>query len=215
MATPSIAPNIIITPSKGKGDTEISVKAKNVHTGRVPRTQESIAQVVRGINSVTLTTIEAAKPLFVEFDNESPTIGKEGGVLKITGKSNAATLNFTISVEATISITTPESYKANSVVTNNNTAIEDDPGASNEYPFEVEFNIPANKTVEALSASLIVTPDDTADSAKTASITQAAGDPYLYIDETGTTEYTVNLDQTGSAKTVSIISNTDWTFLNE
>lgn len=215
MATPSIAPNITITPSKGNGDTIISVKATEIHTGRLPRTQESIAQVVDGINSVTLTTIEAAKPLFVEFDTESLTIDKEGGVLKITGKSNAATLNFTISEGATISITTPASYKANSVVTDNNTAIEGDPGASNEYLFEVEFNIPANKTVNALSASLVVTPDDTADSAKTASITQAAGDPYLYINEIGTTEYTVNLDQTGSAENVSIISNTDWTFLNE
>lgn len=215
MATPSIAPNITITPSQGNGDKVISVKATKIHTGRVPRTQESIAQVVGGINSVTLTTIEAAKPLFVEFDNESPTIGKEGGVLKITGKSNAAKLNFKISDEPTIPITTPTSYTANSVVTDNDTAIDSDPGASNEYPFEVDFDIPANKTVEALLASLIVTPDDTPDSAKTASITQDAGDPYLYINEDGTIEYNVDLDQDGSVKTVSIISNTEWTFLNE
>ena len=212
MAKRSIASNITITPSQGSGDTNISVKATKVHTGRVARTQESIAQVVGGTNIVKLTTIEVAKPLFVEFDTESPTIGKEGGVLKITGKSNAAKLNFTISVGATIPITTPTSYKANSVVTNNNVAIAGDPGASNEYPFEVEFNIPANTTVNALSASLIVTPDDTPASAKTASIAQTAGEAYLYINENGTTEYTINLDQNGSAKTVSIISNTNWTF---
>lgn len=212
MAKRSIASNITITPSQGSGDTNISVKATKVHTGRVSRTQESIAQVVGGTNTVKLTTIETAKPLFVEFDTESPTIGKEGGVLKITGKSNAAKLNFTISAGATIPITTPTSYKANSVVTNNNVAIAGDPGASNEYPFEVEFNIPANTTVDALSASLIVTPDDTPASAKTASITQTAADKYLYINENGTTEYTINLDQDGSAKTVSIISNTNWTF---
>ena len=212
MAKRSIASNITITPSKGSGDTNISVKAASVHTGRVARIQESIAQVVGGINTVKLTTVETAKPLFVEFDTESPTIGKDGGVLKITGKSNAAKLNFTISAGATIPITTPTSYKANSVATNNNVAITGDPGASNEYPFEVEFNIPDNKTVDVLSASLIVTPDDTPASAKTASITQTAGNPYLYINENGTTEYTINLDQDGSAKTVSIISNTNWTF---
>ena len=212
MAKKSIASNITITPSQGSGDTIISVKATKVHTGRVARTQESIAQVVGGTNTVKLTTVEAAKPLFVTFDTNTPTIGKNGGVLKITGKSNAAKLNFTISAGATIPITTPTSYKANSVVTNNNVAIADDPGASNEYPFEVEFNIPANTTVDALSASLIVTPDDKSASAKTASITQAAGDAYLYINTHGTTEYTINLDQNGTAKTVSIISNTNWTF---
>ena len=212
MAKRSIAPNITITPSQGSGNTNISVKATKVHTGRVARTQESIAQVVGGTNTVKLTTVEAAKPLFVTFDTETPTIGKNGGVLKITGKSNAAKLNFTISAGATIPITTPASYKANSVVTNNNVAIVGDPGASNEYPFEVEFNIPANTTVNALSVSLIVTPDDKSASAKTASITQAAGEAYLYINENGTTEYTVNLNQNGTAKTVSIISNTNWTF---
>lgn len=208
----SIASNIIITPSKGSGDTNISVKAANVHTGRVARTQESIAQVVGGTNTVKLTTIETAKPLFVTFDTETPTIGKNGGVLKITGKSNAAKLNFTISSGPTIPIATPTSYKANSVVTDNNTAITGDPGASNEYPFEVEFNIPANTKVDALVAYLILVPDDTPGNAKTATITQAAGDPYLYINESGITEYTITLAQTGSAKTVSIISNTNWTF---
>lgn len=212
MATPSIASNITITPSQGSGDTNISVKAITVYTGRIARTQESIAQVVGGTNTVKLTTIEAAKPLFVTFDTETPTIGKDGGVLKITGKSNAAKLNFTISDGATIPITTPTSYKVNSVVTDNDAAIAGDPGASNEYPFEVEFNIPANTTVDALSASLIVTPDDTPESAKTASITQSPGDAYLYINEEGTTEYTVTLDQTGTAVNVNIISNTDWTF---
>ena len=212
MVKRNIASNITIIPSQGSGDTNISVKAIKVHTGRFVRTQESIAQVVGGTNTVKLITIETAKPLFVEFDTESPTIGKEGGVLKITGKSNAAKLNFTISAGATIPITTPTSYKANSVVTNNNVAIVGDPGASNEYPFEVEFNIPANTTVDALSASLIVIPDDTPASAKTVSITQASSDAYLYINENGTTEYTINLDQDGSAKTVSIISNINWTF---
>lgn len=212
MAKRGIASNITITPSQGNGDTQISVKAIKVHTGRIARTQESIAQVVGGTNTVKLTTVEAAKPLFVTFDTETHTIGKNGGVLKITGKSNAAKLNFTISAGATISITTPTSYKANSVVTNNNVAITDDPGASNEYIFEVEFDIPANTTVDALSASLVVTPDDESASAKTASIIQAAGDAYLYINTHGTTEYTINLDQNGTAETVSIISNTNWTF---
>ena len=208
----SIASNITITPSKGSGNTNISVKAVKVHTGRVVRTQESIAQVVGGTNTVKLTTIETAKPLFVEFDTGSPTIGKNGGILKITGKSNAAKLNFIISGGATIPITTPTSYKANSVVTENNVAIAGDPGASNEYTFEVEFSILANTTVSTLLASLVVTPDNTPASAETASITQAAGDPYLYINKTGTTEYTINLGQDGSAKTISIISNTNWTF---
>ena len=212
MAKRSIASNITITPSQGSGDTDISVKATKVHTGRVARIQESIAQVIGRTNTVKLTTIESAKPLFVAFDTESPTIGKEGGILKITGKSNAAKLNFIISAGTTIPIVTPTSYKANSVVTNNNVAIAGDPGADNEYPFEVEFNIPANTSVDTLLASLVVTPDDTPGSAKTASITQASGEAYLYINENGTTEYTVTLDQTGTAKTVSIISNTNWTF---
>lgn len=212
MAKRSITSNITITPSQGSGDTNISVQATNVHTGRVARIQESIAQVVGGTNTVKLTTIEAAKPLFVTFDTETPTIGKNGGVLKVTGKSNAAKLDFTISSGPTIPIVTPPTYTANSIVTDNNTAIPGDPGASNEYTFEVEFNIPANTRVDVLLAYLILVPDDTPGNAKTATITQSANDPYLYINESGTTEYTINLDQTGSAQTVSIISNTNWTF---
>ena len=155
--------------------------------------------------SVLSTVNQASKPEFVTIQPAALVV--KGGVqtLTLTGTSNSSKLTFSLGSGGTLSLILPSSYTANGVTVNNGEAITGDPGASQEYAFSIAFSdIPANTTVSALTAQVIVT--DNAGNTSTCTVTQAAGDATLSVSPAS-----VDLawDGNGSA-TFTVTSNTNW-----
>lgn len=192
--------------SSGNGNDTVSWTA-NPHTGREAR-QTTAVFAASGVESKSLNIIQSGKTEFVSFDSATASVDKTGGTLTITGKSNSSKLTFALTGNNGIGLVLPSQYKANSVNTNNGASIVGDPGASQEYAFEITFtNIPENTTIESLVSQLTVTPNSGSSAAATCTITQAAGDAYLTISPV-----TITIPAAGTpAQTVTVSSNTNWT----
>lgn len=194
-------------PSKtqGNGNDTVSWTA-TPHTGRESRqTQATFA--ASGVSpSPVLTIIQSGKAEYVAFDSVTAAVDKTGGTLTITGKSNSSKLTFSLTGANGIGLTLPSSYLANSVQTNNGTAITGDPGATQEYAFSITFtDIPENTSIEALVSQLTVKTNN--NQSAVCDITQAAGDAYLTISPT-----TITIPAAGTpAQSVTVSSNTNWT----
>lgn len=193
-----------VTPNKTSGSGNDTVSwTGSTHTGRSSRTTTATFSA-SGVESKTLTIIQAGKTEFVDLDNTA-TVAKTGGTVTISGTSNSSKLTFSLTGTDNIGLTLPASYTANSVSTTNGASITGDPGATQEYSFSITFsNIGANGSVSDLTAQLTVT--DNAGHTDTCTITQAAGDATLSISPT-----TINLTAAGVAdNSVTVTSNTSW-----
>jgi hypothetical protein len=197
-----------LNPSKtsGSGNDTVNVSALSDHTGRVAR---STVMTFKGSNvaDVPVTVNQAGKPEFVTLQ-ATASVNKQGGTLTISGTSNSSKLTFSLGSGATLLLTLPAQYNANSVATDNGVAITGDPGAGAEYPFSITFTgIGENTSIDELTAQLIVT--DNAGHEATCTITQAAGDAYLSVSPT-----TLNLDwnaySEGTSASATVTSNTTW-----
>lgn len=193
-----------VTPNKVSGSGNDSVSwTGSAHTGRSSRTTTATF-AASGVESKTLTIIQAGKTEFVDID-DTASVSKSGGTLTITGTTNSSKLTFALTGSNDIGLVLPASYLANSVSTNNGAAIAGDPGASQQFTFSITFTgIGENTSIDALVSQLSVTTNN--GTTDTCTITQAAGDAYLTISPS-----TINLDATGTAVSVSVSSNTSWT----
>ena len=100
----------------------------------------------------------------------------------------------------------PANYTAAGKTTTNGAVIADDPGAAGEFVWSITISdVPANVTIEELTATLKVT----AAGGQTANVTvtQAAGDSTIELDKE-----TINLDVNGTQQTVNVTSNDSWTW---
>lgn len=192
-----------VEPNKTSGNGNDTVSwTGSAHTGRSSRTTTATFSA-SGVESKTLTIIQAGKTEFVSIDSTA-SVNKSGGTLTITGTSNSSKLTFSLTGTNGIGLTLPASYTANSVTTNNGAAITGDPGAVQQYAFSITFtNIGENASVSALTSQLTVTANGS--QTATCDITQAAGDAYLTISPT-----TINLTAAGTAVSVTVTSNTSW-----
>ena len=192
--------------TSGNGNDTVSWSA-SAHTGREAR-QTTATFAASGVESKTLTIIQSGKTEFVSFDSATAAVDKAGGTLTITGTSNSSKLTFALTGTNGIGLVLPSSYTANSVTTNNGTAITGDPGASQQYTFSITFTgIDENTTISSKTSQLTVTPNSGSSAAQTCTITQAAGDAYLTISPT-----TITIPAAGTpAQSVTVTSNTNWT----
>ena len=192
--------------TSGNGNDTVSWSA-TAHTGREAR-QTTATFAASGVESKTLTIIQSGKTEFVSFDSATAAVDKAGGTLTITGTSNSSKLTFALTGTNGIGLTLPASYTANSVSTNNGSAITGDPGAAQQYTFSITFsNIDENTTISSKTSQLTVTPNSGSSAAQVCTITQAAGDAYLTISPT-----TITIPAAGTpAQSVTVSSNTNWT----
>lgn len=193
-----------VSPNKVSGNGNDTVAwTGQAHTGRTAR-QTTATFSASGVESKTLTIIQAGKTEFVTID-ATASVAKTGGTLTIHGRSNSSKLTFALTGTNGIGLVLPTKYIANSVETNNGTAITGDPGAVQEYEFSITFTgIPENTTIASLVSQLTVTTNNNVSA--TCDITQAAGDAYLTISPA-----TINLTAAGTAESVTVSSNTSWT----
>ena len=198
-----------LVPSKvsGSGNDTVNVTAGADNTGRNARSTNMTFKAANCPDVVRQVT-QAGKPEFVIIQ-ATAAVDKTGGTLTISGTSNSSKLTFSLASGGTLALNLPSTYNANSVATNNGAAIAGDPGATQEFPFSIQFTgITANPDVTTKSVQLIVT-DDGGHTA-TCTITQAAGDAVLEVSPAS-----VSLDwdayTQSTSSSFSVTSNTNWT----
>lgn len=199
---------VTVDPVSGSGDQAVSISGDK-YTGRLERTANLIVVTNGGVQKA-LVVNQAAAAESVTSDSPTATVAKTGGNVTITGKSNSTKLTFaaTPAKENGLTLQLPENYTAAGKQTANGAIIADDPGATGEFVWSITIsNVPANVSIEELVAMLSVTAAGGQKAQVT--ITQAAGDSTLEIDKE-----TINLDVNGSAQTVNVTSNDEWTWKN-
>lgn len=199
---------VTVDPVSGSGDQAVSISGDK-YTGRLGRTANLIVVTNGGVQKA-LVVNQAAAAESVTSDSPTAAVAKTGGNITITGKSNSAKLTFaaTPAKENGLTLRLPENYTAAGKQTANGAVIADDPGVTGAFVWSITIsNVPANASVEELVATLSVTAAGGQKAQVT--ITQAAGDSTLGIDKE-----TINLDVNGSAQTVNVTSNDEWTWKN-
>lgn len=186
----------------GSGNGTVTASANSHNTGRNARSVVVTFSAV-GVTPVDRTIIQRGKGEVTSIQ-ASAAAQKTGQTLTLTGTSNSSKLTFSKGTDD-IGLTIPSTYKANTIDTDNGAAIVGDPGATAEYPFSIQFTVPANTDVEPKSCQIVVTDDG--GTAHTCLITLAAGDAYLTVGEPSG-----ELAWDGSnTVTIAVQSNTSWT----
>jgi hypothetical protein len=202
---------LTVNPASGNGNATVQ-NMGTVHTGREQR-ETTVTGVAVGVSpNKTYKVIQKGKPEFVSFTNGAETtVGKAGGTLTITGKTNSSKLNFELVdlktravVAGGLKLTLPSKYTAGGVETTNNVAITGDPGAQQEFEFSITFTgIAANTTIDELTAAMKVT--TAGGQSAQIQIKQSAGDPVFSFGQK-----TITLEASGAAVSQTIVSNTSW-----
>lgn len=202
---------LTVNPASGNGNATVQ-NTGTVHTGREQR-ETTVTGVAVGVSpNKTYKVIQKGKLEFVSFTNGAETIvGKAGGTLTITGKTNSSKLNFELVnletravVAGGLKLTLPSKYTAGGVETTNNVAITGDPGAQQEFEFRITFTgIAANTTIDELTAAMKVT--TAGGQSAQIQIKQSAGDPVFSFGQE-----TITLEASGAAVSQTIVSNTSW-----
>ncbi len=202
---------LTVNPASGNGNATVQ-NTGTVHTGRKQR-ETTVTGVAVGVSlNKTYKVIQKGKTEFVSFTNGAETtVGKAGGTLTITGKTNSSKLNFELVnlktravVTGGLKLTLPSKYTAGGVETTNNVDITGDPGAQQEFEFSITFTgIAANTTIDELTAAMKVT--TAGGQSAQIQIKQSAGDPVFSFGQ-----QTITLEASGAAVSQTIVSNTSW-----
>lgn len=197
---------VTVNPVSGSGDQAVNFSGEK-HTGRLQRTI-NLTVTTNGGAKKALVVNQAAAAEVVRSDSPNASVRKTGGNVTITGKSNSTKLTFAVTPakDNGLTLQLPANYTAAGKTTANGAVIADDPGATGEFVWSITISdVPANVTIEELTATLKVT----AAGGQTANVTvtQAAGDSTIELDEE-----TINLDVNGTQQTVNVTSNDSWTW---
>ena len=184
---------VTVDPVSGSGDQAVNFSGEK-HTGRLQRTI-NLTVTTNGGAKKALVVNQAAAAEVVRSDSPNASVQKTGGNVTITGKSNSTKLTFAVTPaeENGLTLQLPANYTAAGKTTANGAIIADDPGAAGEFVWSITISdVPANVTIEELTATLKVT---------------AAGDSTIELDKE-----TINLDVNGTQQTVNVTSNDSWTW---
>lgn len=189
-----------LSQSSGSGNANVQVSSRTEHTGRSPR-NTVLSFKGANVETVTRNVYQAGKPEYVDIE-DSKAVEKEGKTITITGVSNSSKLTFSLGT-GNLEVTIPSSYIANSLSTNNGTAIQGDPGAVSVFNFSIPIVVPKNETVEVKTRQIIVT--DNAGNTDVCELMLAGGDAYLRV-----TDGDIQIDYKGTPVTISVESNISW-----
>lgn len=199
---------LTVSPMSGSGNQTLQ-NTGTEHTGREQRTT-TVTGIASGVTpNRTYTVIQQPKAEFVSFDQSEVSVAKEGGTLTITGKSNSASLTFTLvdpnEDDNDLSLSLPANYTAGGSSTANGAEITGDPGATAEYEFSIQFTgIAANATINELTAAVKV--EAAGGQNAQVLVKQTAGDPTFEFGQSS-----ITLTSAGTAVTNTVVSNTSWT----
>lgn len=197
---------VTVDPVSGSGDQAVNFSGDK-HTGRLQRTI-NLTVTTNGGAKKALVVNQAAAAEVVRSDSPNASVQKTGGNVTITGKSNSTKLTFAVTPaeENGLTLQLPANYTAAGKATANGAIIADDPGAAGEFVWSITISdVPANVTIEELTATLKVTA--AGGQIANVTVTQAAGDSTIELDKE-----TINLDVNGTQQTVNVTSNDSWTW---
>lgn len=197
---------VTVDPVSGSGDQAVNFSGEK-HTGRLQRTI-NLTVTTNGGAKKALVVNQAAAAEEVRSDSPNASVQKTGGNVTITGKSNSTKLTFAAmpAEENGLTLQLPDNYTAAGKITANGAVITDDPGAAGEFVWSITIsNVPANVTIEELTATLKVTA--AGGQTTNVTVTQTAGDSTIELDKE-----TINLDVNGTQQTVNVTSNDSWTW---
>mgnify|MGYP002507672350 FL=1 len=149
---------VTVDPVSGSGDQAVNFSGEK-HTGRLQRTI-NLTVTTNGGAKKALVVNQAAAAEVVRSDSPNASVQKTGGNVTITGKSNSTKLTFAVTPakENRLTLLLPANYTAAGKTTANGAVIADDPGAAGEFVWSITIsNVPANVTIEELTATLTVT----------------------------------------------------------
>lgn len=197
---------VTVDPVSGSGDQAVNFSGEK-HAGRLQRAIK-LTVTTNGGAKKALVVNQAAAAEVVRSDSPNASVQKTGGNVTITGKSNSNKLTFAVTPakDNGLTLLLPADYTAAGKTMANGGVIAGDPGAGGEFVWSITIlNIPANATIEELTATLRVTAagGQTAD----VTVTQAAGNSTIELDKE-----TINLDVNGTQQTVNVTSNDSWTW---
>lgn len=197
---------IVVNPSSGSGDTTLQVKAEVAHRGnRVAQTATFEVEAAGVVEKKRFVANHLPAAEFIQFDNSSPAVDKDGGTITLTGKSNTPKITFSKGVGDIIAADISAiQFQVNGSKAASGTAISGDPGAKAKYTFSLTLNASANDTIKARTQQIIAI----ANGGQKATVTlkQTAGDPFIEVTPTS-----VDVPQDGSAVQVTVDTNTTFT----
>jgi hypothetical protein len=202
--------HVILDPSSGSGDTQLTLKAESANVGNREIVSTVFTIKAAGVTpDKTITANLAAAPEFITLDQASTgvTVPATAGRVTITGVSNSPKLEFEVGagdiVEEDLG---DKQFTADGDITSTNgMPILGDPGADHKYEFSIEINYVLNDTVE--SRTQVFTIQGSSESTKqTLTITQSAGAARLEV-----TPATITVPQDGSVVNVQVTTNTTFT----
>lgn len=202
--------HVILDPSSGSGDTQLTLKAESANVGNREIVSTVFTIKAAGVTpNKTITANLAAAPEFITLDQASTgvTVPATAGRVTITGVSNSPKLEFGVEGGDIIEEDLGEKNYTVEEDTNavNGVNINGDPGADHKYEFSIEINYVLNDTVE--SRTQVFTIQGSSESTKqTLTITQSAGAARLEV-----TPSTITVPQDGSVVNVQVTTNTTFT----
>ena len=132
-----------IAPTAGTGNGELEISA-GPYDGRIAR--EGSFDVAGQSASDGAQVIQTGTDEFVAFDDDIYPVLKSGGVVTLTGRTNAALLAFDIrGLDWTPAL--PATYTADGQTVQNGQAIPKDPGSTRVFPFSIDVAVGANPRV--------------------------------------------------------------------
>lgn len=202
--------HVILDPSSGSGDTQLTLKAESANVGNREIVSTVFTIKAAGVTpDKTITANLAAAPEFITLEQASTgvTVPATAGRVTITGVSNSPKLEFGVEGGDIIEEDLGEKNYTVEEDTNavNGVNINGDPGADHKYEFSIELNYVLNDTVE--SRTQVFTIQGSSESTKqTLTITQSAGAARLEV-----TPSTITVPQDGSVVNVQVTTNTTFT----
>lgn len=197
---------VTVDPVSGSGDQAVNFSGEK-HTGRLQRSI-NLTVTTNGGAKKALVVNQAAAAEVVRSDSPNASVQKTGGNVTIIGKSNSTKLTFAVTPaeDNGLTLQLPDNYTAAGKTTANGAVIADDPGVAGEFVWSITISdVPANVTIEELTATLKVTA--AGGQIANVTVTQAAGDSTIELDKE-----TINLDVNGTQQTVNVTSNDSWTW---
>lgn len=197
---------VVVSPSKGSGNTTLQVKAETVNRGN--RVVQLATFEVEGTGVAAKKQFVASHlpaDEFIEFDNKNPAVDKGGGTVTLTGKSNSQKITFSKGTGNIIGANIVAiKFTANGAGATSGTAIPGDPGAKAKYSFSLTLTAAENETIEARTQQIIATANG--GQKATVTLNQTAGDPFIEVAPTK-----IDVPQDGSSVQVTVDTNTTFT----
>lgn len=202
--------HVILDPSSGSGDTQLTLKAESANVGNREIVSTVFTIKAAGVTpDKTITANLAAAPEFITLDQASTgvTVPATAGRVTITGVSNSPKLEFEVGAGDIVSedLGDKQFTADGSITATNGVPITGDPGADHKYEFSIDINYDVNDTVSSRTQMFMIKGSSDGITQKL-TITQSAGAARLEV-----TPATITVPQDGSVVNVQVTTNTTFT----